>query len=201
MSRYHFVKVFCVISFALISLEIAESANEDSPSKLKTSPSHMKSGILRYRTSKKDTSKSLILTSGCIPVLRAVKLSKDPKSPFFGKCVKIKQCDGGCSSELLQCQPTSKIERNISVSEFHNEADKSVPMTSLMNEKITIYEHLACQCGCKLQENDCSKNHIYNEDTCQCDCKKEFDKNKCSGLHQAWDPSRCDCDSLIFLNF
>lgn len=194
MSWHCFAKVLFVIIFALIYLGVAESGEQKSILEGSgKSPPIPKTSLTSSPQTDSQSTRKRELISGCIALPRTVNLSANPKSPFFGKCVRIKRCEGGCSSELLGCKPLTIVQRNVSLSIFHKTHNFAL-RTSRKDETITVEEHQTCGCGCTLQEKDCNENQTYSESTCRCDCKVQLEKDRCSEKFPVLNPNTCKCE-------
>lgn len=49
---------------------------------------------------------------------------------------------------------------------------------------VLVDEHIACECGCKIQEQHCKPFQRYNKDECECVCINHTDQLKCAQVRK-----------------
>lgn len=130
----------------------------------------------------------------CKPRKTVVELEPTkPNQELKPHCVYIKRCGGCCDSDLLECKPTAKKTRKFKVLNVSPKGDGKVSINKPPLVRVFAEEHTKCSCQCKIQEEDCNANQIYDDQNCRCDCKKEVKSRKTCEKGKVWSDSKCDC--------
>nr|ATO74511.1 PDGF/VEGF-related factor [Eriocheir sinensis] len=131
--------------------------------------------------------------------------------------VTLPQCTGlSCSAFPERCLPMSGQTLNHTYKVYARSRNGIKPVCA----KVTVQEHLACECRC--DERACPSNRVFNIETCDCECNPHlgtrcnarrevygeevmWSKSMCScecdnveecGSNQFWDPDKCECAAI-----
>lgn len=149
----------------------------------------------------------------CKPEVRTVELDlpTEANTLFYPTCVRLEQCGGCCYGPLLTCRP--KVTKVVKYKVLKTVVGGSnSPTATRRNDnrrgrrrrretvpsyhEVEAIKHVQCECGCKVQEQDCNPAiHNYQESDCACVCKSKDEKVKCEqqGGTKYWDIDSCAC--------
>ena len=135
----------------------------------------------------------MALPASCKPQSSVVNIELErelgPGEYLYPSCTRLQRCSGCCSHPLLSCQPTltNILQLDVIYVNTLNNTDRIVT--------VNMTEHKSCECGCKVQREDCSPLQVYYPDQCLCQCSNWLERDLCGiyGLNKLWDESSCSC--------
>ncbi|MPC75093.1 hypothetical protein E2C01_069478 [Portunus trituberculatus] len=154
----------------------------------------------------------------CKPEVRTVELDlpKQANTLFYPTCVRLEQCGGCCYGPLLTCRPKvtkvvrykvlkTVVNRSSNIDTARSRSDsrrqrrrrrrrrrETVPSYHV----VEAIKHVQCECGCKVQEQDCNPTiHNYLQSECACVCKRRDEEAKCEQQSSIkyWEKDSCAC--------
>ncbi|XP_050726795.1 balbiani ring protein 3-like [Eriocheir sinensis] len=104
----------------------------------------------------------------------------------------LPQCKGlSCSDFPEQCLPKSGQIKNHTYEVYARSRNGTQPVCA----KVTVQEHLACECRC--DERACPGNWVFNFHTCKCECANDLEEEcktrQNKGYGVMWSPRMCSC--------
>ncbi|KAG7166484.1 putative vascular endothelial growth factor 2-like [Homarus americanus] len=155
-------------------------------------------GDLAGSTSKKAT------MANCVPEMTTVSLNLPTESNvmYYPTCVRLEQCGGCCFGPHLTCRPKTtevvkfKVLRTVMTNSVRRRSNRRRRQNEASYHEVEVIKHTDCECGCKIQEQDCIASiQTYNEAECSCVCKNRDEKAKCEKQNSTkyWDNDSCSC--------
>lgn len=147
-------------------------------------------------TSSGNKNGEMAVAAVCKPSLTTVPIADENKKSntiYWPSCTRVERCGGCCSHELLSCKPTATNTLHVQVvSMGYQGGSSSMGYTGTLMVPLEV--HTACECGCKLTEDDCNQFQEYAASECRCKCVNKEDYIKCSkDSLKLWEPSTCRC--------
>nr|WKC15549.1 vascular endothelial growth factor b-like protein [Scylla paramamosain] len=154
----------------------------------------------------------------CKPEIRTVELDlpSQANTLFYPTCVRLEQCGGCCYGPLLTCRPKltkvvrfkvlkTVVNRSSNIDSARSRSDSRRQRRRRRRRRrevvpsfhvVEAIKHVQCECGCKVQEQDCNPTiHNYLQSECACVCKRRDEKAKCEQQSSIkyWDNDSCAC--------
>ncbi|XP_034483725.1 vascular endothelial growth factor C [Drosophila innubila] len=106
-------------------------------------------------------------------------------------CTRINRCNGCCGSTLISCQATETETLQLRVRKVERSGASSKRGYAI----VTVEQHLACKCDCRIKAEDCNTYQEYRKDLCRCECQNTDARDKCleQSDHKYWDDANCTC--------
>ncbi|XP_030563047.1 uncharacterized protein LOC115764265 [Drosophila novamexicana] len=106
-------------------------------------------------------------------------------------CTRINRCNGCCGSTLIACQPTQTETLQLRVRKVERFGASSKRVSAI----VSVEQHLACKCDCRIKAEDCNAYQEYRKDLCRCECQNTDARDKCleQSDHKYWDDANCTC--------
>ncbi|KAH8387376.1 hypothetical protein KR093_006699 [Drosophila rubida] len=102
-------------------------------------------------------------------------------------CTRVNRCSGCCGSTLIACQPTVTEALQMRVRKLGSKKKEYVI--------VTVEQHVACKCDCRIRAEDCNTYQEYRKDLCRCECQNTDARDKCleQSENKYWDDANCTC--------
>ena len=110
-----------------------------------------------------------ITSPQCMPRKALMRTPFYPYRWSLPSMIEVQRCMGGCNVGIhpgtVRCAVTKLERKNVKVMQ--------VPL--MTHKTITITNHLACKCDCKIQPTDCDPiKQIYDKNQCSCFCRSNI---------------------------
>ncbi|KAH8276644.1 hypothetical protein KR044_001092 [Drosophila immigrans] len=105
-------------------------------------------------------------------------------------CTRVNRCSGCCGSTLIACQPTVTEALQMRVRKLDGSNSKKKVYVI-----VTVEQHVACKCDCRIRAEDCNTYQEYRKDLCRCECQNTDARDKCleQSENKYWDDANCTC--------
>lgn len=142
-------------------------------------------------TSTSSATISVPTDTGCVPRWELYSIPKPMgNNLIWPSCIYTKQCGGCCISDVMECVPSLMKKRSVDVYKIPYSFDTYFSPTI---DKVNIYDHVECDCRCKVGEDSCIGKQVYDKANCQCTCPEYLEKHSHCPAGKYWNNKMCDC--------
>ncbi|XP_060870220.1 vascular endothelial growth factor A-like [Metopolophium dirhodum] len=133
--------------------------------------------------------------ASCSVELQMISLKDidDQSLYYYPMCTRVNRCGGCCGHDLLACRPTKIETLNFEVIVLQYNGSGKLEFNG--RKTVSVDQHLMCQCGCVIEEENCAPLQVYSPDECRCMCTNEEDRQECNDEYglRLWNSTTCTC--------
>lgn len=125
------------------------------------------------------------------PVIVQVPYDSDNYQLMAPTHVEVSRCQGSCGHFHHSCVPDRVTKKRVPLVLTERTVEQGVT-TSFCGE-VEVEEHLSCQCGCPITEQNCGPNQVFLPYECRCSCTNLKERDSCLAKGWHWDRDTCQC--------
>jgi len=105
--------------------------------------------------------------------------------------VEVNRCQGSCGHFHHSCVPAEIRKKEVPLVLTERTVQEGV--TRSLCSAVEVEEHLSCQCGCPITEQNCGANQVFLPYECRCSCTNLHERDSCLAKGWHWDRDTCQC--------